>query len=169
MVTAGKPIASLRWWIGGLLSASTLINCIDRQTLSLLAPYFKIEYQWSNSDYANIAIAFRAAYSIGQTVFGRLMNRIGTRRGLTLTVIWNSLVSMLTFIIAKASTDTVFFFHHGVVPHLPGCKGISRMDICIRAKRRDWESTMTRSWVESFHTSGRTCREPELDGIIFNW
>ena len=110
MVTAGKPIASLRWWIGGLLFASTVINYIDRQTLSLLAPYLKIEYQWSNSDYANIAIAFRAAYSIGQTVFGRLMDRIGTRRGLTLTLIWYSLVSMLPFIIAKASTDPVFFF-----------------------------------------------------------
>ena len=96
MVTARKPISSLRWWIGGLLFASTVINYIDRQTLSLLAPYLKLEYHWSNSDYANIAIAFRVAYSIGQTVFGRLMDRIGTRRGLTLTVIGYSLVSMLT-------------------------------------------------------------------------
>ena len=80
MVTAGKPIASLRWWIGSLLFASTVINYIDRQTLSLLAPYLKLEYRWSNSDYANIAIAFRVAYSIGQTVFGRLLDRIGTRR-----------------------------------------------------------------------------------------
>ncbi len=96
MVTARKPIPSLRWWIGGLLFASTVINYIDRQTLSLLAPYLKIEYHWSNSDYANIAIAFRVAYSIGQTIFGRLMDRVGTRRGLTLTVIGYSLVSMLT-------------------------------------------------------------------------
>jgi ACS family hexuronate transporter-like MFS transporter len=96
MLTARKPITSLRWWIGGLLFASTVINYIDRQTLSLLAPYLKIEYHWTNSDYANLAIAFRVAYSIGQTVFGRLMDRIGTRRGLTLTVIWYSLVSMLT-------------------------------------------------------------------------
>jgi MFS transporter, ACS family, hexuronate transporter len=91
-----KPISSLRWWIGGLLFASTVINYIDRQTLSLLAPYLKIQYHWSNSDYANIAIAFRVAYSIGQTVFGRLMDRIGTRRGLTLTVVGYSIVSMLT-------------------------------------------------------------------------
>ena len=86
----------MRWWIGGLLFASTVINYIDRQTLSLLAPFLKLEYHWTNSDYANIAIAFRVAYSIGQTVFGRLMDRIGTRRGLTLTVIWYSVVSMLT-------------------------------------------------------------------------
>jgi MFS transporter, ACS family, hexuronate transporter len=96
MARAPKPISSLRWWIGGLLFASTVINYIDRQTLSLLAPYLKLEYHWTNSDYANIAIAFRVAYSIGQSAFGRLMDRVGTRRGLTVTVIFYSAVSMLT-------------------------------------------------------------------------
>jgi len=96
MANAPKPIPSLRWWIGGLLFASTVINYIDRQTLALLAPYLKLEYHWTNSDYANLAIAFRVAYSIGQSGFGRFMDRVGTRRGLTLTVIFYSVVSMLT-------------------------------------------------------------------------
>jgi len=90
------PLAKLRWWIGGILFASTVINYIDRQTLSLLAPYLKLEYHWTNSDYANIVIAFRVAYTVGQTVFGIVMDRVGTRRGLTLTVLWYSVVSMLT-------------------------------------------------------------------------
>jgi len=96
MARALKPIPRLRWWIGGLLFASTVINYIDRQTLSLLAPYLKVQYHWTNSDYANLAIAFRVAYSIGQSLFGRLMDRVGTRRGLTATVIWYSFVSMCT-------------------------------------------------------------------------
>lgn len=96
MAKAHRPIPSLRWWIGGLLFASTVINYIDRQTLSLLAPYLKLEYRWTNSDYANLAIAFRVAYSIGQSAFGKLMDRVGTRRGLTLTVIFYSVVSMTT-------------------------------------------------------------------------
>jgi len=100
----------LRWWIGGLLFASTVINYIDRQTLSLLAPFLKLDYHWTNSDYANIAIAFRVAYSIGQTVFGRLMDRIGTRRGLTLTVIWYSVVSMLTSLASGFYSFTAFRF-----------------------------------------------------------
>jgi MFS transporter, ACS family, hexuronate transporter len=91
-----RPISGLRWWIGGLLFASTVINYIDRQTLSLLAPYLKLTYHWTNSDYANLVIAFRIAYSLGQTFCGRLMDRIGTRLGLTLTVIGYSIVSMLT-------------------------------------------------------------------------
>jgi ACS family hexuronate transporter-like MFS transporter len=96
MTIARKPIPSLRWWIGGLLFASTVINYLDRQTLSLLAPYLKVQYHWTNSDYANIAIAFRVAYSIGQTGFGKVMDRVGTRRGLTVTVICYSIISMLT-------------------------------------------------------------------------
>lgn len=91
-----RAIPSLRWWIGGILFASTAINYIDRQTLSLLAPYFKRDYHWSNTDYANIVVAFRVAYSIGQTVCGRLMDRLGTKKGLTLTVLWYSIVAMLT-------------------------------------------------------------------------
>jgi len=94
--TRKRPIPALRWWIGGLLFASTVINYIDRQTLSFLAPYLKLQYHWTNTDYANIVIAFRVAYSIGMTGFGRLMDRIGTRRGLTLTVVAYSIVSMCT-------------------------------------------------------------------------
>ena len=91
-----SSIPFLRWWIGGLLFASTVINYIDRQTLSVLAPFLKTGFHWTNSDYAKIVIAFRIAYTLGQTLFGRLLDRIGTRRGLTFTVIWYSLASMLT-------------------------------------------------------------------------
>src|ERR1700685_812505 len=93
---SARSIPGLRWWIGGLLFASTVINYIDRQTLSWLAPYLQSQYHWTNSDYANLAIAFRVAYSIGQTVFGKLMDRIGTRRGLPFGVLGYSIVSMLT-------------------------------------------------------------------------
>jgi MFS transporter, ACS family, hexuronate transporter len=91
-----RTIPHLRWWIGGILFVSTVINYVDRQTLSLLAPYLKQDYHWTNTDYAVIVIAFRAAYSVGQTLFGRLMDRVGTKRGLTITVAWYSLVSLLT-------------------------------------------------------------------------
>jgi ACS family hexuronate transporter-like MFS transporter len=96
MANAPKPISSLRWWIGGLLFASTVINYIDRQTLSVLAPYLQLEYHWTNTDYAKLAIAFRVAYSLGQSAFGKMIDRIGTRRGLTVTVICYSMISMAT-------------------------------------------------------------------------
>jgi MFS transporter, ACS family, hexuronate transporter len=91
-----RPIVNLRWWIGGLLFLSTIINYIDRQTLSLLAPFLKQDYHWTNTDYANLLIGFRVGYSIGQTVLGRLVDRIGTRRGLSITVFLYSIVSVAT-------------------------------------------------------------------------
>jgi MFS transporter, ACS family, hexuronate transporter len=91
-----RSISNLRWLIATVLFASTIINYLDRQTLSLLAPYLKIQYHWTNTDYALIVIAFRVAYAIGQTTLGRVMDKVGTRRGLTFTVAWYSLVSILT-------------------------------------------------------------------------
>src|SRR6188472_3451380 len=91
-----RPIKHLRWWIGGLLFLSTVINYIDRQTLSVLAPFLKDEYHWTNEDYGTILLAFRVAYTIMQMVSGRLLDWLGTRRGLTITVTWYSIVASLT-------------------------------------------------------------------------
>jgi len=107
---ARRTISGLRWWIAAVLFASTIINYLDRQTLSLLAPFLKIQYHWSNTDYAYIAIAFRVAYSIGQTAFGKLMDRVGTRRGLTLSVIWYSVISMLTSLASGFYSFATFRF-----------------------------------------------------------
>jgi ACS family hexuronate transporter-like MFS transporter len=108
------PIKNLRWWIGGLLFASTVINYVDRQTLSNLAPFLKRDYGWTNTDYAYLVISFRVAYSIGQTVCGRLVDKLGTRRGLTLSVIWYSVVSMLTSLAGGFYSFAAFRFLLGV-------------------------------------------------------
>src|SRR3954453_5035657 len=93
---ARHTISHLRWWIAATLFLSTVINYVDRQTLSVLAPYLKVQYHWTNSDYADIVIAFRLAYVLGQAAFGWILDRIGTRRGLTVSVLWYSIVSIVT-------------------------------------------------------------------------
>ena len=96
--TLRKPAKTrnMRWWICAMLFASTAINYIDRQTLSLLAPFLKNTYHWTNSDYADLVIAFRVAYAIGQTASGRWLDKVGTRLGVTFTVLFYSVVSVLT-------------------------------------------------------------------------
>jgi ACS family hexuronate transporter-like MFS transporter len=141
-----RIINSLRWWIGGILFASTAINYIDRQTLSILAPYLKQEYHWSNTDYANIAIAFRLAYTIGQTVCGRLMDRVGTRRGLTISVIWYSTVSLMTSLASSISSFAVFRFLLGAgeSANWPGAsKAVS-----------EWFPKRDRALAAAFYDSG---------------
>ncbi len=91
-----RRIPHLRWYIGGLLFLSTVINYIDRQTLSVLAPYLKTEFSWTNTDFAWVLIGFRVAYAVGQTLAGRVIDVLGTRRGLTLSVAWYSCAAIVT-------------------------------------------------------------------------
>ena len=91
-----RPISNLQWYIGGALFLSTVINYIDRQTLSVLAPYLKAEHHWTNSDFASIVIAFRISYAVVQFVGGRFVDVLGTRLGLSIAVAWYSVMAMLT-------------------------------------------------------------------------
>jgi ACS family hexuronate transporter-like MFS transporter len=91
-----RPLRALRWYIGALLFLSTVINYIDRQTLSVLAPVLKEQFRWTNSDFALVVIAFRVAYSVGQTASGRFLDRVGTRTGLSLTVAFYSTAAILS-------------------------------------------------------------------------
>ena len=96
MTTPAAGRRRFRWYIGGLLFLSTVVNYLDRQTLSVLAPSLKTQFHWTNSDFAWIVIAFRAAYAIGQAGAGRLLDRLGTRLGLTIAVAFYSTAAVLT-------------------------------------------------------------------------
>jgi ACS family hexuronate transporter-like MFS transporter len=100
-----KPIKHLRWWIVWTLFFSTVINYIDRQTLSVLAPVITKEFHMSHGDYSHIVSAFQVAYAGMWLIGGVLIDIIGTRLGLTLAMIWWSLASML-----PASARSVFQF-----------------------------------------------------------
>ena len=104
----------LRWYIGGLLFFSTVINYIDRQTLSVLGPRLKDEFQWSNSDFALVIIAFRVAYTVGQAGAGRVLDRLGTRTGLTLAVAFYSAAAMLTSLASGLRSFMFFRFLLGL-------------------------------------------------------
>ncbi len=76
------PIGGYRWRILALLFAATTINYMDRSVLGVLAPTLQYKvFHWSDSDYAAINIAFKAAYAIGLVTMGAVVDRIGTRAG----------------------------------------------------------------------------------------
>lgn len=104
----------LRWYIGGLLFLSTVINYIDRQTLSVLAPYIKEEQGWTNTDFAMLIIAFRVAYAGGQTISGRFLDHVGTRKGLTISVAFYSAAAMLTSLATGLRSLAFFRFLLGL-------------------------------------------------------
>ena len=74
-----------------LLFLATVINFVDRQTLSLVAPVLRDTFRLSNTDYGVIVAAFQFGMLVGEFPMGWLMDRIGPRVGLTLAVIsWST-------------------------------------------------------------------------------
>jgi MFS transporter, ACS family, hexuronate transporter len=87
-------VGRYRWVICALLFFATTINYIDRQVLGILAPTLQTEIGWNESQYGAIVSWFTLAYAIGYLGAGRLMDRIGTRLGFSLSVIVWSLSAM---------------------------------------------------------------------------
>lgn len=86
---------NLRWTIAALLFLATVINYIDRQTLSVVAPVLTRELNISNTEYANILTAFLIPYTFMYVVSGWLCDRWGTRRALATFMAWWSAANML--------------------------------------------------------------------------
>ncbi len=87
-------IPHLRWGIAALLFLSTVINYIDRQTLSVLAPVLTKELGISEVEYSNILTAFLAAYTVMYVGSGFLVDRWGARLALSVFIVWWSLANM---------------------------------------------------------------------------
>lgn len=90
-----KPIKRLRWFIVWTLFCSTVINYINRQTLSVLAPVLMQHFHMTHEDYSYVVGAFQVAYAGTWLIGGIIIDIIGTRRGLTLAMIWWSISNML--------------------------------------------------------------------------
>lgn len=94
--TVGQRIGRYRWVICGLLFFATTVNYVDRQVLGILAKDLQRPEAigWTEVDYGNIVAAFNAAYAFGLLLAGRLMDRIGTRVGYAVAIVWWSLAAM---------------------------------------------------------------------------
>src|SRR5262245_33929199 len=94
-VVAGEiKVPRLRWLIIGLVFLATLINYIDRLTVSVLAPAITEALKLSNLEYASLGTWFLLAYTISQGASGRLYDKIGARRGFALSITVWSLAAM---------------------------------------------------------------------------
>jgi len=85
----------LRWTILALLFSITVINFIDRQTLSILAPKLKESFHFSSTEYGRIVACFQFGMMIAEFPMGILMDRLGARFGFSFAVLWWSLATGL--------------------------------------------------------------------------
>lgn len=84
------PFQHLRWWLCGLLFVATGLSFLDRQVLSVLAPDVTKELGMSNQEYSYVTTAFLVSYAVMFLGGGRLMDVVGTRLGMALSVgLWS--------------------------------------------------------------------------------
>ena len=107
-------IPPLRWWIATLLVGAAVLNYVDRQTLSALAPTIQTDLQMDDRAYADVVNIFLVAYTIAYLVSGRIADLMGTRTSMVLFVVWWSLANMLTAAAQGVQSLGVFRFLLGL-------------------------------------------------------
>lgn len=97
-------IKNLRWWVIALVALATVINYIDRQALSVLWPFMGNEiYPDYNAEQlksvlATVSTVFLFSYAIGQALFGKIFDWIGTRLGFVLSIsVWSIATALHAF------------------------------------------------------------------------
>jgi ACS family hexuronate transporter-like MFS transporter len=104
----------LRWFFVVWLTASTILNVIDKNTLAILGPTLKQEFGLSNQYFATLLNAFMFSYAIMYTVGGRLVDRLGEKLSLSVFVLWWSVSCMLQALTRGALSLGIFRFMLGL-------------------------------------------------------
>ncbi len=111
-------VKGLRWWIIGLIGLSTVINYIDRSAINIMWPYIYKEFGIADANNKNalafITTFFMVAYAIGQTVTGKMMDAIGTRLGMAVSIVGWSISIALHALAKGLSSFGVFRFFLGI-------------------------------------------------------
>jgi len=85
-----QKLGKYRWTICALVFFATTVNYLDRQVLSLLKDRLEVQFNWSDSDYANIVSVFQFVYAISMMFAGRLIDWLGTKIGYAWSlVVWS--------------------------------------------------------------------------------
>lgn len=107
--TSGKVGMGYRWRMLALVFAATTINYMDRTVLSVLAPVLQYKvFHWTDGTYAFVTSAFQAAYAIGLVTMGAILDRLGTRRGYTISIATWSLFDFLHAAVRPAFSAVAF-------------------------------------------------------------
>ena len=118
MSSTTKP-GGYRWTICALLFFATTINYLDRQVLSLLKPMLEDEFGWTNSQYANIASAFQFTYAVCLLFAGRIIDKLGTKKGYAWAIIlWSigAIVHALAIPIGEVLVSSLGWIGLAAVP-----------------------------------------------------
>ncbi len=103
-----------KWWMLSFAFLATVINYLNRQTLSVMAPVLLQQFRISATSYSQIVFAFMLAYTVMNGISGRLLDRLGTRVGYGLTIAFWSGAEILNAFSAGALSLGIFQFLLGI-------------------------------------------------------
>lgn len=103
-----------RWWIVWTVFFSTVINYISRQTFSVLSPVIAAQFHFTHTDLARIISAFQLSYALTWLVGGIFLDAVGTRIGLSLAVVFWSLVNIFMGFARSVGGFVAFRFMLGI-------------------------------------------------------
>jgi len=141
-----KPEGNYRWIVCALLFFATTINYVDRQVIGLLKVELEKSFSWTETDYSHIVMAFSAAYALGLLLFGRIVDKIGTKLGYTVSVVLWSVAAML-----HALVTTTFGF--GAVRAFLGISEAGNFPTAIKATA-EWFPKKERAYATGIFNSG---------------
>ena len=107
-------IKNLRWMVVTLVAVATVINYIDRNALAVMWPEISGELGMDKSDYSLILSFFMVGYALGQSLFGKIFDMLGTRLGFVLAIVVWSVSIMLHAVTRTAMTFGLARFGLGV-------------------------------------------------------
>ncbi len=86
-----ERMSNYRWGICSMLFLATTVNYLDRQVLSLTwKDFIAPEFHWTDAHYGQVAAVFGLIYAVANLFNGRLIDRIGTKKGYLLAIgVWS--------------------------------------------------------------------------------
>lgn len=90
-----NKMTNYRWTVVSLLFFATTINYLDRNVIGILKPTLEQVFNWNEKDYSKIVMAFTASYAAGMFVFGRIIDKIGSKLGYTIIIIVWSIAAIM--------------------------------------------------------------------------
>ncbi len=158
-------IKGLRWYIAGLLMIVTIINYIDRTSISVAAPFFKEQLKINDQQFSYIIICFQFCYMIMQPISGRIIDFLNLRRGFSLAAAWWSVANILHAFARSPLTFGIFrgLLGVGEAGNFPG----------IAKTASEWfpprERTMATGIANIGSGTGALIATPLVAWIIWKW
>jgi ACS family hexuronate transporter-like MFS transporter len=97
-------LSQRRWWVIALLLLATILNYLDRQSLSILAATIQRAFDMSDYAYGHVVFAFLLSYTVAYALSGPFCDRFGVRVSMAVLMTWWSMAELLPAFVHSAFT-----------------------------------------------------------------